>query len=85
MPSRAKGGGRRVKGGRLALNPGHADFPALLAEALDRLTAIGFDLPAAAAGLGVSGSQLLKLLRHEPRALAWLNQQRSAAGMNPLR
>ncbi|MEM1108765.1 MAG: peptide chain release factor-like protein [Planctomycetota bacterium] len=75
----------RVLGGRLAINPGHDDFPAMLAEALDRLAACGYEVPFAAEALGVSGSQLLKLLRQEPRALEQVNAAREALGLNRLR
>lgn len=75
----------RSRGGRLAINPDHADFPALLAEALDRLAWRQHDVPTAAADLGVTGSQLLKLLRHEARALEQLNAERAAAGLSRLR
>jgi len=75
----------RVRGGRLAINPQHDDFPALLAEALDHLQLHQHDVPPAAEVLGVSGSQLLKLLRHEPRALDQLNTHRLAIGLPRLR
>jgi hypothetical protein len=75
----------RVRGGRLRINPGHDDFPALLAEALDRLAALDEELPPAAAALDVSSSQLRKLLRHEPRAWQQLNDRRADRGRPRLR
>ncbi len=75
----------RVRGGRLSLNAGHDDYPAMLAEALDVLAWQDHDIPAAAAWLGVSMSQLLKLLRAEPRALQQVNAARRAAGAATLR
>lgn len=75
----------RLKGGRLSINPSHADFPALLAEALDRLAAVEDDAPAAAGALGVSTSQLVKLLKHEPAALEALNRSRAARGLGGLK
>lgn len=75
----------RCRGGRLAINPGHDDFPALLAEALDVLADAAHDVPAAGERLDVSASQLVKLLRHEPRALAQVNDQREAQGLGRLR
>ena len=75
----------RTRGGRLAINPGHDDFPTLLAEALDRLAAVAWDPAAAARSLEVTASQLLKLLRHEPAALELLNRRRAEAGLGPLR
>ncbi len=75
----------RVKGGRLQINPTHHDFPALLAEAMDRVAAMQGDVSAAAEALGVSMSQLVKLLKHEPAAIESLNQARQAVGLRKLR
>jgi hypothetical protein len=76
---------RRCRGGKIAVNPRHADFPALLAEALDFLAAHDDDLPASAAALGCTASQLIKLTALEPQALLALNSRRSARGQHPLR
>ncbi len=84
-PPPSAGWTSRVRGRRLAINPDHDDFPALLAEALDHLHHLAGDAPAAADRLGVSTSQLLKLLRHEPRGLARVNRWRDGAGQPPLR
>jgi len=70
----------RVRGRRLAVSGRHADFPALLAEALDVLAWLDDDLAASGRALGVSGSQLVRLLAVEPAALAALNARRKAAG-----
>ncbi len=75
----------RVRGGRLAVNPEHSDFPALLAEALDVLAAHDHEVVSAAPWLGVSASQLVHLLAKEPRALLALNALRAARGLRPLR
>ena len=75
----------RCRGGRIAVNPGHDDFPAILAEALDHLAAVDMDVKAAATTLNCSASQLVKLLDVEPRALAAVNQRRSDLGLRPLR
>ncbi|MEM1353396.1 MAG: peptide chain release factor-like protein [Planctomycetota bacterium] len=75
----------RVKAGRLAINPGHNDFPALLAEALDRIRVYGYDIAGAARALGLNTSQLIKLLRHEPIALETVNQSREVRGLGRLR
>lgn len=69
--------------GRLAIRDDHHDFPSLLAEALDVLVACDLDLPAAAETLQVSGSQLLRFLRREPRALGWFNTRRRAHNLRP--
>jgi len=75
----------RARGGRIAVNPSHADFPPLLAEALDAVAGAGGEVAAAAARLGVSTSQLVKLLKLEPAALGRVNADRASAGRPPLR
>ncbi len=72
-------------GGRIACNPDHHDFPALLAEAMDALADAGFEPGAAASRLGVSATQLVRLVGDHPPALVRLNEARRAAGMRPLR
>ncbi len=67
----------RARGGKLAINEQHDDFPALIAEALDWIHHRG-DIKPAAEGLGVSTSQLVKLLRKEPQALGLVNDERQA-------
>ena len=44
-----------------------------------------FDFRAVLAVLGCTSSQLVKLLEHEPRGLAAVNQARQKAGLRPLR
>lgn len=75
----------RIKDKRLVLSPDHADFPTLLAEALDTLEACARDHAKAAAFLGISPSQFIKLLKKEPAALAFVNQQRIQSSLRPLR
>jgi hypothetical protein len=75
---------KRCRGGRLAVNPRHHDFPALLAEALDVLFASSTDPKAAALALSCSPSQLIKLLKEVPRALILVNERRRLAGQHPL-
>src|SRR5207248_2837101 len=48
----------RCRGGRIVVNPEHEDFPAILAEALDVIYALGDDPRGAAEALGCSPSQL---------------------------
>jgi hypothetical protein len=76
---------RHCRSGRITLSDRHDDFPAVLAEALDALQAFGGQLSEAARWLGCTSSQLTRLLKREPRALAQLNEQRSARGQRPLR
>ncbi|HUT14236.1 MAG TPA: peptide chain release factor-like protein [Thermoguttaceae bacterium] len=74
----------RCCGGRIAINASHDDFPTLLAEVLDTLTAAASDPKPAAARLGCTVSQLVKFLKKEPRALSLVNRRRHNAGMHPL-
>lgn len=75
----------RVRGGRIVLNERHEDQPAMLAEALDFLAAAEWDVAVAAERLGVTGSQVVKLLKTEPRALGRLNEERVRRGLGRLR
>ncbi len=75
---------QRLRGGRLSINPDHDDYPAMLAEAMDRIAARDMDVRAAAESLGTSVSQLLKLLKAEPPAFEWLNRERRQRGLRPL-
>jgi RF-1 domain len=73
----------RLRGGRIAVNPMHDDFPALLAEMLDAVHAANDEPSAAAERLGCSATQIIKLLKAEPRAFAALNERRKSSGRHP--
>ncbi len=75
----------RCRSGRIAINPAHEDFPALLAEALDRLDAATANVPQAAAALGITATQFVKLLGLEPAALVQVNAARVSRGLSALR
>ncbi len=75
----------RIVGERIVISPTHDDFPAILAEALDCLAAEEWSATMAAAWLGISTSQLVKLLKQEPRALGLLNAEQAAKGLRPFR
>ncbi len=75
----------RRQGQKLPVNPRHADYPALLAEALDVVFARGFDVAGAAGMLGVTMSQLARLIRHQKRAFAVVNEERERRGLSALR
>jgi hypothetical protein len=75
----------RVRGRQLVVSADHHDYPALVAEALDRLQALAFDMPATAAALGVNATQLLKLFKKTPAAWTTLNRLRIGQGMSPLK
>ena len=75
----------RSLGRKVTVSAEHDDFPAILAEALDRIHARQWDVKAAAETLGCSTSQLVKLLQKEPRALAVVNQKRRERDLHALK
>lgn len=75
----------RCTGGRITISSSHEDFPVVLAEALDFVTASEFDVAAAACRLGSTSSQLVKLLKLESRALQTVNAQRQKRNVSRLR
>ncbi len=77
--------GSRVRNQKITVSTEHADFPALLAEALDRLAACDWDIATAAAQLTITSSQLIKFLQQEPPASVLLNRQRATRQLRPLR
>jgi len=74
----------RIKKGRLALNPNHEQYPAILAEILDLTTTLDGDVKTAAELLNLTTTQLIKLLKTEPRALELINRQRRQNNRHPL-
>ena len=74
----------RCPAGRISLSAAHEDFPILMAEALDVIADQEADVKAAAAALGCTSSQLVKLLKKEPRAIGLLNQWRRQRGLHSL-
>lgn len=75
----------RCRQGKVAVNPRHEDFPAVLAEALDVVADCGYDVKAAAECLACTSSQLTKLLQLEPRAMAAVNAARDELGLHKLK
>jgi hypothetical protein len=75
----------RRSGTRIDVATEHDDFPAILAELLDALHALAFDVSAAADHFAVTGSQLVNLLRSHPPALAAVNAARGKAGQHRLK
>jgi hypothetical protein len=73
------------RAGRIIVSTTHEDFAAMLAEGLDFLHACQFDPALAATRLCCTTSQLVKLVKDHPPALVWLNTQRAATGLHPLR
>lgn len=76
---------RRRQGEKMPVNPEHEDFPALLAEALDVVVARRYDVAGAAGVLGITMSQLTRLIRNERHAFALINTGREAIGLTRLR
>lgn len=76
---------QRRQGNKLPVSPTHQDYPSLVAEALDVIVARRYDVAGAAGLLGVSMSQLTRLVRHEKQAFAALNRGRESTGLHPLR
>ena len=77
----AGGGG----GGRVRRSERHADFPAMLAVAVDELAAAGWDVRPAAERLSVSPTQLVRFSRRAPAAFTLLNESREGRGLPRLR
>lgn len=73
------------RAGKIVVSPSHADYPALLAEALDVVWATGLDVKTASLRLVCTPSQWIKLVKAHPPALAWLNAHRLARGMHALK
>ncbi len=74
----------RCRGDRLSIAAAHADYPSLVAEALDQLAATTGDPNAAASVLGITPSQLVKLLAKAPAAWTAFSRLRAAHGRPPL-
>lgn len=75
---------QRVKGGRISASQKHEDFPALLAEALDRLCFCNYQVPPTAEQLQITSSQLIKFLKIDGKALVLVNQERQKLGESSL-
>lgn len=76
---------RRRQGEKMSVNPNNKDYPALLAEALDVIHARRFDVAGAAGLLGITMSQLAKLVRHDKQAFGLVNQGRTDRGLPALK
>ncbi|MCZ6834781.1 MAG: peptide chain release factor-like protein [Planctomycetota bacterium] len=75
----------RRQGRTVSISYKHHDYPALLAEALDIIVAKGFDVAGAAGIMGISMSQLAKLVRHDKLAFARVNKNRVDSGLPALK
>lgn len=75
----------RVRGKRIVLNPDHADYPSMLAEALDMIARCDWDPSRAAVMLDTSASQLIKLAKDHPPAMTHWNAERAQRNLHPLK
>jgi hypothetical protein len=75
----------RCRGDRLAIAATHADYPSLVAEALDQLATTKGDPGAAAPVLGITPSQLVKLLAKAPAVWTAFSRLRATHGRPPLK
>ncbi len=75
----------RTSTGRIVLSSKHHDYPAMLAEALDVLDACGYDPRKAGSRLGVSPSQLIRMVAEHRPALAMVNERRRDQGEHELK
>ena len=74
----------RCSGGRIRVRRDHPDACVLIAELLDVLAERDWDLKASSDHLFATSSQLVKLLKLEPRALSQLNVQRNNRNLSRL-
>ncbi|MEO1008424.1 MAG: peptide chain release factor-like protein [Planctomycetota bacterium] len=75
---------QRTRTGRILISDRHRDFPAILAEALDVVSASRLDVRKAATRLGVSMTQLVRCIAKHPPALAAMNEARKQRNLRPL-
>ena len=70
----------RLHGTRLSISQHHTDFPTLLAESLDILAQIDWNVPALAPLLNTTPSQLIRFWKQEPESLQHVNNERQQRG-----
>ncbi len=75
----------RCTNARIHISVEHDDFPAMLAELLDVLSALHFEMTLTAEHFNVSSSQLTNLIRSSPAALSSINAARALLGLHRLR
>ena len=76
---------KRLKGRKIKASPTHTDFPALLAEVLDRLQIDKDDVKNTAIAFRVSTTQLIKFLAIDGHTLHALNKRREAQKLKPFK
>lgn len=76
---------QRCRDGRIVCNPDHADYAALLAEALDMLDACELDHQRAALRLACTPTQIVRLFKEHAPAFTRINALRRARGEHSLK
>ena len=76
---------KRRQGEKMSVNAEHEDYPALLSEALDVIVTRRYDVAGSAGVLGITMSQLTRLVRSERHAFARINECREEIGLPHLR
>ena len=74
-----------VRNGRLAISLMNEDWPAVLAELLDRIAENQWQIGPVATAYHTSPTQILKTIAKEPAAFRYLNDCRQQAGLTPLK
>jgi hypothetical protein len=72
------------KGG-IHINPKNPRYPSAVAEVLDVLAAMRWEIAGAAVMLGISTSALVRFVRADPHLWEKINRVRAELGMKPLR
>lgn len=75
----------RLRSQKISIARTHEDFPSLLAESLNCLSMLDFDVKECAQQLGTSSSQLVRFFKLEPEALIYVNERRTKRELKPLR
>ncbi len=72
------------RNGRIDIAETNNDWPAVLAEIIESLCAVDWNMSEVARDLGTSSSQLVKLLKKHSPAFLLLNAERKTRGQRPL-
>ena len=72
-------------GRQLVISASHEDYPTLVAEALDQLQSVGWQMAPAANTLGITTSQLVKLFQKSPAAWIAINKLRTGTELTTLK
>ncbi|MDA7950212.1 MAG: peptide chain release factor-like protein [Pirellulaceae bacterium] len=71
----------RIQKGKIVVSSSSNEYPAILAEVLDALFELHYEVKPLAQILGTTTSQLIKFLKKEPRAILLLNEKREQKGL----